>query len=242
MNRRPEATLKVAVLEDDVSLLSNVLIPGLTALGFDVEGFRVAKDFYRRLLAQSFDALVLDIDLPDEDGRHTARYLRVHRPEVALIALTGLRLPPAHESKPEVDAWLTKPIDIELLAVILSDLRKRKQAKDSAGSGAGRWRFDPSDWTLYAPDGRGLVLSLRERVVVEQLLAVPGRSVSREELVAALDEHGYELDSKGLDVLVHRLRRKVSEALDLPLPLHTTRGRGFVMLASVSALPDATAL
>ena len=64
--------MKVAVLEDDTALLSNVLLPGLAPLGLDVEGFSLAKDFYRRMLTQTFDALVLDIALPDEDGRQIA--------------------------------------------------------------------------------------------------------------------------------------------------------------------------
>ena len=138
-----------------------------------------------------------------------------------------------------MDVWLTKPIDIEMLAVVLADLARRKQAKaKDPGANAGeKWRFDPADWKLYAPDGRGLMLNLRERVIVKRLLAASGEAVPREELIAALNENGYDMDSNGLDVLIHRLRRKVSSALNVPLPLQAARGRGYALLAAVDTLP-----
>lgn len=224
--------MKVAVLEDDTALLSNVLLPGLAPLGLDVEGFSLAKDFYRRMLTQTFDALVLDIALPDEDGRQIARYLHTHHPEIAIVALTGLHLPHGHSTRLLVDVWLTKPIDIEPLAVVLADLARRKQAKaKDPGANAGeKWRFDPAEGKLYAPDGRSLTLNLRERVIVEQLLAASGKIVSREQLIAALNEKGYVADSNGLDVQIHRLRHKVSRTLDLPPPLYSIRGKGYYMI------------
>ena len=237
-NMTTAMALKIAVLEDDSALVGNVLIPGLTSLGFDVEGFLAAKDFYRRMLTQTFDAVVLDIVLPDEDGRHIARYLHTHHPNIAIIALTGLRLPHTHSTKSQVDVWLTKPVDIELLAVVLSDLSKRKQASGLANETPNRWRFDLTDWKLYSPDSKGLALSLRERVIVEHLLAAAGKAVPREELVATLHENGYDLDSQGLDVLIHRLRRKVLQTIGQPLPLHAARGKGYIMFASSNPAPE----
>ncbi len=229
--------LKIAVLEDDSALLGDVLIPGLTSLGFDVEGFLAAREFYRRMLIRPFDAVVLDINLPDEDGRQIARYLRTHHSRIAIIALTGLRLPHAHSTKSLVDAWFTKPVDIELLAVVLSDLSRRKQASDSADTTSAKWHFDVTDWKLYSPEDKGLTLNLRERVIVEHLLAASGKAVPRDELLAALNEYGCDMDAPSIDVLIHRLRRKVLDTVGLPLPLHAARGKGYIMMASSSSAP-----
>ena len=222
--------LKIALLDNDSAFLDGVLVPGLISLGFDVECFALARDLYRRIFDQIFDVLVLDMALPDEDGRQIARYLRTFHPEIALIALTGLRRPDEHGTKPLVDVWLTKPIDIEPLAVVLADLARRKQAKDPAANTGEKWRFDPAEGKLYAPDGRSLTLNPRERVIVEQLLDASGKIVSREQLIAALNEKGYVADSNGLDVQLHRLRQKVSRTLDLPPPSHSIRGKGYYMM------------
>ncbi len=224
--------LKVAILEDDSTLLNGVLVPGLVSLGFDVESFLLAREFYRGMLTQAFDALVLDVDLPDEDGRQIARYLREHHPHIVIIALTGLRSSHAHSARPLVDAWLTKPVDIELLAVVLADLDRRKLAAAAGEMPSNTWHLSRQDWKLHAPDGRVAALTLRERLIVERLLAARSKMVSRENLLALLGDNGYVVDSRGLDILIHRLRRKVNRTLGVPLPLHAARGKGFTLLAS----------
>lgn len=221
--------LKVAVLEEDPAPLNDTLIPELISLGFDAEGFCVAKDLYRRMLAKTFDAVVLDIAVVDENGFEVARYLQVHS-RLAIIALAGTHPTDADKSALTADAWLTKPVDIELLAAVVSDLRKRKQADEPADAAARRWKFDPLDWKLHAPNGRSLRLGLSERLIVEHLLAQPGKVVPREDLIGTIAESTYDFDPHRLEMLIHRLRRKVKEMLHLPLPLHTVRGKGYTML------------
>ncbi len=224
---------KVAVLETNPALRNDILIPGLTSLGFDAEGFGVARDLYRRMLAKGFDAIVLDITLPDENGLEVARYLRAHS-KLGVIVLSGPHFGEADKARLQADAWLTKPIDIELLGAVLSDLHQRTRVNGSGKTELKKWRLDPADWKLYAPDGRHITLGLSERLVVERLLAAPGEVVAREELIVALTDSAYDFDPHRLEMLVHRLRRKVSNTLDLALPLRTVRGIGYTMLVSGS--------
>lgn len=222
--------LKVAVLEDDSTLRDDILIPGLTASGFDAEGFGAAADLYRRMLAKPFDVIVLDIGLPDEDGFEVARYLRAHS-KLAIVALTGMRFDEANKSAAQADAWLTKPIDMEVLTAVIANTRRRI----GIGGGTGdptvkKWRLDEYDWALYAPDGRSVELGLSERLIMEQLLAAPGEVVPREDLIVALTDSAYDFDPHRLEMLIHRLRRKVSSVLNLSLPLRTVRGKGYTML------------
>ena len=226
---------KVAVLEDEPLLLNDILIPGLISLGFDAEGFGAAKDLYRRMLAKSFDAIVLDIALPDENGFEVAHYLRAHS-KLAIVALTGLRFSEADKAKVQADAWLTKPIDVEAIGAVLSDLRKRKLANGAAEPSTKNWRFDAGSWKLYAPDGRHVTLGLSERLIMEQLLSAPGEVVARENLIVALTDSTYDFDPHRLEMLIHRLRRKVHQALGVHLPLRTVRGLGYTMINSVDDL------
>ena len=224
-------SFKVAVLEDDPALLDDILVPGLRSLGFDAEGFGAAKDLYRRMLAQSFDAIVLDIGLPDENGFEVARYLRAHS-RLAILALSGMRFSQEDKEKVGADAWLTKPIDVHEIGRLLSDLRRRKGANGSAKADS-NWHVDPSTWRLYTPDGRYVALGLSERLIMEQLLSSPGEVISREHLIVALTDSTYDFDPHRLEMLIHRLRRKVHKALGIDLPLRTVRGIGYTMLASV---------
>lgn len=182
------------------------------------------------MLATSFDAIVLDVTLPDENGFEVAHYLRTHS-KVAVVAVSGARFSDADQAKVQADAWLTKPINTDVLAAVLSDLKKRKLSGNPR-TGAKKWRVDPSDWKLYAPDGRHITLGLSERLVMQRLLNSPGEVVPRDELIVALTDSAYDFDPHRLEMLVHRLRRKVSSVLDLSLPLHTVRGVGYTMLVS----------
>lgn len=224
-------SFKVAVLEDDPPLLDHILIPRLTSLGFDVEGFGTAKELYRRMLARAFDAIVLDTTLPDENGFEIAHYLRTHS-KLAIVALSRSRPSDADKAKVQADAWLTKPVDIDMLCAVLSDLHKRRLSGSPIRAAAKKWRVDPTDWKLYAPDGRHITLGLSERLVLQRLLTAPGEVVARDELIVALTDSAYDFDPHRLEMLVHRLRRKVSSVLNLSLPLRTVRGIGYTMLVS----------
>jgi len=224
-------SFKVAVLENDSSSLTDTVTPGLTSLGFDAEGFGTANELYRRMLAKSFDAIVVDIAVPDENGFEVAHYLRAHS-RLAIVAVGKSRLSEADKMKVQADAWLTKPIDIDVLGAVLSDLHKRKLSGGLARTTAKKWRVDPTDWKLYAPDGRNITLSLSERLVMQRLLVAPGEVVARDELITVLTDSAYDFDPHRLEMLVHRLRRKVSNTLLLSLPLRTVRGIGYTMLTS----------
>ncbi len=188
------------------------------------------------MLAKTFDAIVLDIALPDESGFVVAQYLRAHA-KLAIVAMTGLRFSEADMARVQADAWLTKPVDAETIGAVLSDLRKRRQANAAAGAASKHWRFDPAEWKLYAPDGRYVTLGLSERLIMEQLLAAPGEVVAREDLIVTLTDSAYDFDPHRLEMLIHRLRRKVHKALGVHLPLRTVRSVGYTMLISAEDAP-----
>lgn len=229
-------SIKVAVLEDDAAFREDILVRGLRQLDFDVEGFATSAELYRRMLAVSFELLVLDVRLDGEDGLDVAQYLRGMSP-IGIVALTGRgtqedRIRGLMEA---VDVWLSKPIDVEVLAATLHSLSRRMQLASSVRravpSSAG-WRLSPGNWRLVAPDERSMALNLLERRLLTRLLATPGDLVSHEELIADVSTGSEKFDRHRLELLIHRLRRKAQSHIGQALPLRSVRGSGYVLLAA----------
>lgn len=227
--------LKVAVLEDDDILRDEILVPDLTRLGFEVEGFDTSAAMYRRMIGNAFQLLVLDIGLRDEDGFEVARHLRSTLP-IGIVSLTGHagrndRLRGLDEG---IDAWLVKPVDMDVLAATLKSLARRLRLHECSNEPlppiSASWRIPEGSWTLQAPNGESVMLNLQEKRVLMRLLATPGQPVTRETLIGDLGGLGRDFDPHRLEMLVHRLRRKVEERLGETLPLRTVRGCGYVML------------
>ncbi len=235
---------RIAVLEDEDTLRDDILVPGLAAFGFEVEGFARSAALYRRLLLTSFDAVVLDVGLPDEDGLSVARHLRAGSP-IGIVMLTGCgdRGAQLRALGETVDAWLAKPVDIPVIAATIGSLLRRMNMPDGAPAGriespiqdveaaTGTWRLVAGQWKLLAPSGRSVDLSRAERCIMQRLFAANGEPVSREALIAELGEPLDAFDPHRLEMLIHRLRRKAADALDDVLPIRSVRNRGYVLTA-----------
>jgi DNA-binding response OmpR family regulator len=232
----PHQPLSVALLEDDVELREQILLPGLRHLGLEVTGMGSASELYLQLPQRRFDILVLDVGLPDQDGFTITRYLRASS-TMGIVMLTGRggAADRVHGLSAGADAYLAKPVDIDVLAATLRSLGRRlgnvpppveaAPVQDGAG-----WRLEANGWRLAAPGGGTVMLTLAERCVLGELLAKAGEAVSREVLIAALTPDVYDFDPHRLETLIHRLRRKIATATREPLPLRALHGAGYVLM------------
>lgn len=226
--------LKVAVLEDDADLREGILVPQLKKYDFDARGFGTSVDLFQAMLVSAFDLLVLDIGLPDTDGFSVARRLRENF-AIGIVILTGRRAA-ADQVKgltEAADAWLVKPVEIEVLAATLHSLARRMRLNSSfepaATPATARWRLAPEGWRLCAPDGSSMALNQSERRLLTRLFAAPGELVGHDELIHTLITAAEDVDLHRLEMLIHRLRRKVADKLGKSLPLRSVRGRGYVI-------------
>ncbi|MFA5684643.1 MAG: response regulator transcription factor [Lysobacteraceae bacterium] len=229
-----EDSIRVLVVEDDVEFREGVVLPELrSAGGFRASGVGSAAELYRHLLVEPADIVVLDLGLPDENGLDVARYLR-ERTQVGVVMLTG-RVEVSEQVtglKSGADAYLAKPVSMELLIATLRTVQRRLSSRDAAATEK-NWRSQADGWRLIAPNERRVELVESERVVMTLLLDNAGSPVDRAELLARLSGNQPDFDPHRLEMIVYRLRRKVEDETGMLLPLRALRGRGYLFTQPV---------
>jgi DNA-binding response OmpR family regulator len=226
-----QSPLNVLILEDDDLLRDRVLVPHLRQFGFQVEAIGRASDLDARLQQQLPDMVVLDIGLPDLDGFEVARRLRAEAASIGIVMLTA-RAEPHYQVRglsEGADAYLAKPVDIDVLAATLYSLARRLQLAPAV-SVDHSWRLGADGWCLLSPGGHPVALSQLESRLLALLIETPNRIVSREALIQALTPNIHTYDPHRLDTLVHRIRKKVMRVLGTPFPLNAVPGQGYVLV------------
>jgi DNA-binding response OmpR family regulator len=225
------AGLRIAVVEDDPELRA-IILDELRHEGAQAFGFGSAEALYRHLLGTACEAVVLDVGLPGEDGYSVARYLRQIVPHAGIVMLTGrgANTDMARGLTQGADLYLVKPLDVELLVAALLNLRRRLQPVVPPTVATTRdWRLSDDGWTLFSPELRSLALTEAERGLLKALFAQRGAPVDRDTLIAAVTDAPWDFDPHRLEVLVHRLRARVTTAVAATLPLRAVRGQGYLL-------------
>lgn len=215
---------RILIVEDDFELRS-VLVRSLTEEGFHVEGARDGAQLLARVDDFAPDALIVDIGLPDADGRDLCQALRARGMTAPVIFLT------ARDSLAERlsgfdaggDDYVTKPFALAELVARLT-VALRRAGTDVAVEGRGL-RVDPIRHTV-ACGGEEQRLTPTEFRLLARLLAEPGNVIRRRELVRAGWSAGAVVHDNTLDAYIARLRRKL-RALPAAPTLDTVHGVGY---------------
>jgi two-component system response regulator MprA len=215
---------RIMVVEDDDEL-RGVLARGLQEEGFATEAVATGGDVLERLERGTPDAFVIDIGLPDSDGRDLCQALRargIHAPVLFLTARDSLvdRIAGFDAGG---DDYLGKPFAfVELVARLQALLRR--SGSDAAIEAAGL-RLDPVSHAVGTAHG-SVALTPTEFRLLARLLAKPGEAVRRRDLVRAGWPHGAIVRDNTLDAYVARVRRKL-RALDAAPEIATVHGVGY---------------
>ncbi len=214
----------VLVVEDDDEL-RGVLVRGLREEGFAPEAVASGKELLDRFETAKPDVLVIDIGLPDADGRDLSQALRARGIQTPVLFLT------ARDAVVDLiagfdaggDDYLTKPFAFGELVARLQALLRRGGG-DEALQAAGL-RLDPVSHSVS--DGETtLPLTPTEFRLLARLLARPGEAVRRRDLVRAGWPYGAVVHENTLDVFVARLRRKLKQLAQTP-EITTVHGVGY---------------
>lgn len=214
----------ILVVEDDEEL-RGVVARGLREEGFSVEGVATGAELLERIGDTGPDALVIDVGLPDTDGRDLCQVLRARGIQTPVLFLTARDALVDRISGFDAggDDYLAKPFAfVELVARLQALLRRA--GGDGAVEAAGL-RLDPGRHTA-ADDSREVTLTPTEFRLLARLMARPGEAVRRRDLVRAGWPHGAIVRENTLDAYVARLRRKLREFEQAP-EIDTVHGVGY---------------
>jgi two-component system response regulator MprA len=217
--------VSVGLCEDDADLRS-VLGRALGAEGFDVHATATGHDAVKRFSDDPPDVLVLDIALPDADGRDVCQALRAHGVDAPVLFLTarGTLTDRLAGFGAGGDDYLTKPFALAELIFRVRALGRRAGAR-AGGRDPGALHLDPATHAMHAGE-RSVALTPTEFRLLALLAARPGEVVRRRELIAAAWPDGAIVHDNTLDTYVGRLRRKLRR-LDVDDEIATARGIGY---------------
>ncbi|MGG2459669.1 response regulator transcription factor [Streptomyces sp. RGM 3693] len=218
-------TARILVVEDDHGL-RDVLVRGLRDEEFDVVTAADGATALRTADA-AVDAVVLDIGLPDADGRDVCQAMRgagITAPVIFLTARGNLtdRLSGFASGG---DDYLAKPFHLSELAARIRAVLRRRGETAALVDRADGLRLDPVRHALTMP-GRTVPLTPTEFRLLACLMAEPGAVVRRRALLRAGWPEGAQVSDNTLDQYLARLRRKLREA-GTPHRIGTVRGVGY---------------
>jgi two-component system, OmpR family, response regulator len=200
---------RILVVEDDAAIASG-LVRGLRQEGFDVELLSTGADVVRRVTSEPFDAVVLDLMLPDESGFDILEGLR-HRSSVPVVVLTARTEVDDRVRSFDLGAadYVSKPFWVaELVARLRARMLVSKTAPNRVVTfGVATVDFDAREVSV---DGRPAEMTRTEFDVLAYLVQRPGRAVSRDQL--AEDVLPGIDDARTVDAHVAKVRRKLGAA------------------------------
>lgn len=218
--------MRVLIVEDDVDLARSIA-DSLRLAGMVAETVADGGEACFLGCTEDYDAAVLDLGLPGQDGISVLRHWREHGRHLPVLILTarGRWSDKLAGFDAGADDYLTKPFLHEEVALRLRALHRRTQGRSMPVIDAGPLQYDGNTdrFTLH---GSSLTLTAQEQRILAYLIQNKDRVVSRAEISEHVYARDLDPDSNTLDVLVGRIRRKLGLTL-----IHTERGRGFCLRA-----------
>jgi two-component system torCAD operon response regulator TorR len=229
----------ILIVEDDPVTRAKL------AAYFIAEGYRVSEaedgaGMREILAANPADLLMLDINLPDEDGLALTREQR-ERSEIGIILVTGRTDSVDRIVGLEMgaDDYVTKPFDQrELLARVKNLLRRVRR---SSGGGEAKpvrrflgWTLDLDNRTLQDQAGNFVDLTRAEFKALTLLSAHPGRVLSRDRILHEIARRDWDPADRTVDVVVRRLRHKLNDDSRHPKIIATSHGEGYLFATTLS--------
>ncbi|CAN5610734.1 response regulator transcription factor [soil metagenome] len=218
--------MRILVVEDEIKMAA-LLKRGLEEEGYAVDTADKGSDAVWLGTENPYDAVVLDLMLPDLDGFEVCRQLRQAGRWPPVIMLT------ARDAVPDrilgldagADDYLTKPFSFAELLARLRALMRRGQSERPAILEVGDLKMDPAGRTVER-GGHTLDLTAKEFSLLEFFMRHPQEVLSRTRILEHVWDFAYEGDSNVVDVYIRYLRAKIDRPFGCN-SLETVRGAGY---------------
>jgi DNA-binding response OmpR family regulator len=220
------------LLVEDHQRLAQTIVDGLAGFGFPVDLFGTADEGLAAMQRISYDAMILDLGLPDRDGIEVVREIRAMGKRVPILILTARD---GVDDRVEgldsgADAYLLKPFATKELAARLRALLRRPEGPLSPLS----TRIDIGNISLNTTtrqievDGRVVSISRRELDALELLMRRADQVVPKRVFEESVYGFSDEVAPNAIEALVSRLRRRL-EKVEARVSIHTLRGIGYLL-------------
>ncbi len=212
---------------------------------FEREGYAVSEAengdaMHEVLSGREADLVLLDINLPGEDGLFLTRWLRGQNADIGIILVTGRtdEVDRIVGLEMGADDYVTKPFNYrELLARAKNLLRRATSARQARPAGDevrfSGWRFDPATRRLMSPDDVKIELTRAEFELLSALVKHPGIVMTRDRLLDNVSHRKWDPNDRTIDVLVRRLRQKIEVDPTKPEIILTAHGEGYLFAAEM---------
>jgi DNA-binding response OmpR family regulator len=218
----------ILLIEDDVRL-AEMVAEYLGEAGFRVAVAAAGRAGLERLTREAYDALVLDLMLPDMDGLEVCRQLRA-KSDIPVLMLTarGEAMDRVVGLEIGADDYLPKPFEPrELLARLRAILRRRQPGSPTNALRFGRLEID-CDARVVRVDGAERSLTGHQFTLLVALAEKAGRVLSRNALMDLVKGEVLEAFDRSIDVHISRIRAAIEDDPKRPRRILTVRGAGYV--------------
>jgi DNA-binding response OmpR family regulator len=225
-------TQRILLIEDD-NRLATMVRDYLGESEFDVTIAATGQQGLTMQQQGQYDAVLLDLMLPDLDGLDVCRTLRArHRVPIMMLTAKGEPLDRIVGLELGADDYLPKPFEPrELLARLRAILRRGRDDDQSGLMRFGSLEIDPNAMEARV-DGRLCTLTAHQFKLLEILAGRAGRVLSRDTIMNALKGENLSAFDRSIDVHVSRIRAEIEEDPNRPRRLITVRGAGYVFARS----------
>lgn len=218
--------MRILLVEDD-DALGQAWLRALKHEGYAADWVQSAKTGLNALQLEHFDLLLLDLGLPDMDGKEVIRLVRQRKLTLPILILTARD---AVESRVEAldlgaDDYMIKPVEIAELCARIRALVRRRSGTATPRLQLGHLELDLASKQAFA-QGRALDCSAREWSVLEYLALHTGQIISKEQLIQAIANWDQTLSANAIEAYVHRVRTKLG---DCGVVIRTVRGFGYML-------------
>lgn len=219
--------MRILLIEDD-AVLGAAVRDQIAGDGHSVDWVQRLDAADTAIAGVPYDLVLLDLMLPDGRGLPFLRRLRARGEATPVIILTALdqvsdRIEGLNAG---ADDYLAKPFDLDELEARLRAIMRRRSGANELVCGA--LRYDRGTGTFFR-DQRPLELSPREGALMRALFSQPGHCVAKERLFALVFTAGEDVQADAIEVIVHRLRRKIAGS---GAEIMTLRGVGYLLCKS----------
>ncbi len=221
--------MKILLIEDDRKV-GRFIEKGLSEVSYSVVWVRTAAAAKDALCETAFDALILDLGLPDGDGLELLKNWRqsgFNEPVIILSArdavqdrIKGLNL--------GADDYLPKPFSFEELLARVRSLMRRKSDQKVTTFKHGDIKMDLLARTVLV-EGNPIELTNREFALLEYFIQNIGRVLTRTQIAEKIWEAHFDMETNLIEVYVRRLRKKLEMNEDKESAIKTIRGVGYKM-------------